>query len=387
MGSVAILGGGVAGLAAASVLSDDNTDVTVFEQARELTDVGAGIQISPNGSVVLKSLGLTDALAERGTPIDQVTLFDGQSGRKITTMAPASGAAKTGYFALHRQDLIEILAQSADRAGATLETNRRALQISPSDCDVRVTIEKRQTMLADLVVAADGIHSIARRTLGDAPKPDFTGQVAWRAVIADPEPLSGVELYLGPGRHIVTYSLGHRGLRNIVAVNEQGTWAADDWTEPGNPDDMRAEFAGFCDKVQGFLSLVERVNLSGLHLYPTLNSWTGPRLVAIGDAAHPMLPFLAQGANMALEDAAILSTALKAHDDPREALRAFEKRRKQRAARVVAASLQNARNFHLSGGRASIARTILSVVGRVAPGIIQNRFRWLYDYDATQQVF
>ncbi len=190
-----------------------------------------------------------------------------------------------------------------------------------------------------------------------------------------------VGVWMGPGRHLVSYPL-RGGLRNLVAVEERAEWAADGWTREDDPDHLRRAFAGFGGPVPGWLDAVRTVHLWGLFRRPVARRWQDGRTALLGDAAHPMLPFLAQGANMALEDAWVLAERIGAAPVAR-ALAEYEAARRQRVARVAAAAQANARNYHLRGLPRVVGHGVLRVADRVAPGVMVSRYRWLYEHDVT----
>ncbi|MGR3513741.1 MAG: FAD-dependent monooxygenase [Paracoccaceae bacterium] len=370
---ITVAGAGVAGLAVGTALVARGHAVRVAERAPEITEVGAGIQISPNGVRVLRALGAADALAERAVRIERVRLIDGISHRDVLTLDMTSGFNGTPWFAVHRSDLIDVLKTAAETAGVTLDTG---VEITPPP-------EGHALEGDDLLIGADGIKSKLRARVDEASKPFFTRQVAWRAVIADfgdraPE----ARVYMGPGRHLVSYPLiGDR--RNIVAVEERTAWADEGWSHSDHPANLRGAFAAFKGPVPAWLEAVEDVFLWGLFRHRVAHRWHAGRQVLLGDAAHPTLPFLAQGANLAMEDAFVLAQALSEH--PVEtALPAYQAARAERCRRVTEAATRNARNYHLSFPPARfIGHTLLRIAGSVAPNRVRDSLAWIYNHDVT----
>ena len=369
---ITIAGAGIGGLAVATALARDGHSVTVAERALEISEVGAGLQISPNGRAVLDALGLGDALDAVSVRSEAVRLYDGPSGRPVTALELKRDAGDLVWSCVHRARLIEILENAARDAGVLIETARE------------ITAPGGGAALEgdDLLIGADGLHSGVRQILNPSIDPFFTHQVAWRAVIPDTEATPEAEVHMGPGRHLVSYPLAG-GLRNIVAVEERIAWADEGWSIEDDPENLRAAFSRFSPRVQSWLGKVDTVHLWGLFRHPVARTWWQGRQVILGDAAHPTLPFLAQGANLALEDAWALAVALKTHDLP-QAFERYQSVREERARRVVDAATRNARNYHISFAPARFAaHTALRTLERVSPGSMLNRFSWLYRYDIT----
>ena len=386
---VTVIGAGVAGLAVARALALRGAQVTVLEQADAIREVGAGLQISPNGSAVLRALGLQSALEAASMRATAVNLIDGPTGDPVTRLDLARLRPDQGYHFLHRADLIALLLQGAVDAGVTLRLLSRIAEVDLSGHRPAVTLDTGDRIETPLLIGADGLHSRLRAGLNGPQQPFFTGQVAWRAVIpAEPGAAPEAEVHMGPGRHLVSYPLRGGTLRNLVAVEERARWAEESWTLRDDSMDMRLAFADFSPRVRGWLDHVEDPWLWGLFRHPVASSWTkvlaGGSIAILGDAAHPTLPFLAQGASMALEDAWVLTEALTRHDSPAAALAAYQATRKLRTTRIVAAANANARAYHLSGLPRMIGHTGLRLLGRLAPAAMLSRFDWLYGHDVTQ---
>lgn len=386
--SATVIGAGVAGLAVARALALRGVSVTVLEQADALREVGAGLQISPNGAAVLRALGLQDVLDAASTRAEAVQLIDGPTGRGVARLDLARLRPGHGYHFLHRADLVSLLLTAATEAGVTLRFRSRVESADFSGPRPAVTLVGGERIETSLLIGADGLHSRLRTALNGPEQPFFTGQVAWRALIpCDPNAPKVAEVHMGPGRHVVSYPLRGGTLRNIVAVEERVRWAEESWSLRDDPMEMRLAFAGFSPRVTGWLDQVQDPGLWGLFRHPVAESWVrtvgSGGVVILGDAAHPTLPFLAQGASMGLEDAWVLAEALATHDTVASALSAFQSRRKPRCTRVVAAANGNARAYHLSGLPRIIGHTGLRLIGTVAPGALLRRFDWLYDHDVT----
>ncbi|MCG6904039.1 MAG: FAD-dependent monooxygenase [Rhodobacter sp.] len=364
---VVVVGAGVAGLAVATALAQRGARVCVLEQAARIAEVGAGLQISPNGAAVLAALGLGDALRAGGVLNRAVELRDYARGRPVLRLDLARHHSGPHPFVLiHRARLIGLLETAARNAGVEFRLGETA---DPATLD------------APLVIGADGVKSATRRLLNHESEPFFTGQVAWRAVIRD-DAVPEAHVYMGPGRHLVTYPLSD-GLRNIVAVEERAQWAQEGWNHTDDPANLRAAFTGFAPEVLDWLEQVETVNLWGLFRHPVAPRWCDARRVLAGDAAHPTLPFLAQGANLALEDAWVLADCLNRLPQA-EALAAYQAGRQPRVARAIRAANGNARNYHLRNRLVrGLAHGALRLGGRILPQAPLKRFAWLYDHDVT----
>ncbi|MDZ4087434.1 MAG: FAD-dependent monooxygenase [Tabrizicola sp.] len=386
---VTIIGAGVAGLAAARALALRGAQVTVLEQADAIREVGAGLQISPNGACVLRALGLQAALDAASMRAEAVQLIDGPTGDPVTRLDLVRLRPDQGYHFLHRADLIQILLQGATEAGVTLRLLSRVAAVDLSGPHPAVTLESGERIETPLLVGADGLHSRTRTALNGAEQPFFTHQVAWRAVIpCEPGAAPVAEVHMGPGRHLVSYPLRGGTLRNIVAVEERAKWAEESWTLRDDSMDLRLAFEGFSPRVRTWLDRVEDPWLWGLFRHTVAQTWVKPMgqggVALLGDAAHPTLPFLAQGASMGLEDAWLLAQALATHDTAAAAFAAYQSLRIPRTSRIVAAATANARAYHLSGLPRMLGHAGLRVLGRVSPGRMLSRFEWLYGHDVTQ---
>ena len=364
---VAVIGGGPAGLTTALALALQGASVRVFERGAVPGAGGAGLQISPNGARALRAVGLGKELERIGIASDAVVPTDGLTGRAVTRFDLTGQAPR--YHFVARPDLVSLLVEACARTGVEI---RFGVTDAASD---------GFTKAADLVVGAEGVGSDLRKRLNGAAAPSFTGQVAWRAVVsanADPE----ARIWMLPGRHAVTYPLPG-GRLNLVAVQEREAWGAEGWHHEDDPGALRAAFSDACPALRSVLQKVETCHLWGLFLHPVAPVWHDGSRVLVGDAAHPTLPFLAQGANLALEDAVVLARSLAAHGLP-DGLRIYQDLRAPRVSRAIAAARANAVNYHLGGLRRRVAHLGLSRIGRLAPGAFIDRLDWLYGYDPAR---
>jgi salicylate hydroxylase len=380
-----VLGGGIAGLAVALALAQRGAQVTVLEQAEAISEVGAGLQISPNGVAVLNALGLGEALAACSPRAEAVQLRNGTDGAHVLRLDLAKLKPAQPFYFVHRADLIAILADAARAAGVQIRLLQQVAEVTLGDHTPRLTTAQGALLDAPLLIGADGLHSKVREALNGKVAPFFTHQVAWRALIpSDPAEAHVAQVFMGAGRHLVSYPLRGGTLRNIVAVEERHRWAEESWNVTDDPMALQIAFESFSPQVRGWLAEVENVNLWGLFRHPVAARWHGQGAVILGDAAHPTLPFLAQGANMALEDAWLLAAALAAEDSHEAAFAAYQAARKPRVTRIVEAANANARAYHLGGVTRAVAHLGLRIGGAIAPQFALKRFDWVYDYDATK---
>ncbi len=373
---VAIIGGGIGGLTAALAFARGGANVTVYEQAAALKEVGAGLQITPNGARALNALGIDKALAATGIDAKAVAPMDALSGRQIARFDLSDQTPPYRFF--HRAVLIDILARGCAAAKVTVRLGARIVDLQADGSFSIGGVRVRP----DLTIGADGLHSVVRSHINKPAEPFFTGQVAWRAMISAEaaEPIG--RIWMAPGRHMVTYPL-QEGRLNIVAVQERSAWAAEGWHHDDDPGHLRQVFADCGREVREILGAIESVSLWGLFRHPVAQNWHVRSTAILGDAAHPTLPFLAQGANLAIEDAYVLARCCDEAASVEAALKAYQGLRRARVVRAIEAANSNARNYHLSGAARMVAHTGLRAMGAVAPGAFLNRLRWLYDHDVT----
>lgn len=381
--NVLVIGAGIGGLAAAVAFARRGVAVTVLEQADAIREVGAGLQVSPNGVFVLRALGLEQRLQERGAVQGTAVVmrsFDRSEDLARLDLSRLSEGQQ--YLFTHRADLIDVLARAALEHNVSFEMGVRVDCVAVGAMP-QLTLTDGSTRRAELIVGADGIHSRARAALNSVDDGFFTGQVAWRATVPNTPGHEDVAMVtMGPGRHLVSYPVRGGALVNLVAVEERKTWAAEGWNHPDDPAHLRAAFAGWGGMAGDLIGAVEAPTLWGLHRHPVAPIWQDGGVALLGDAAHPTLPFLAQGANMALEDAWVLADAVL--QGGVEALPAYQNLRRPRVARVIKTAEGNAWRFHLNRGPVRFAAHLaMRLGGRFAPGAILGAFHWLYGFDVT----
>ncbi|REG84935.1 FAD-dependent monooxygenase [Marinomonas pollencensis] len=389
---VAIAGAGIGGLTAALALAKANFDVTVFEQASQLGEVGAGLQMSPNAMKVLRALGLEEALRSYAFVPQHACIRHYQSG-DYYLKSPLGAAAEARYGApywhLHRADLHNALLDACLHAGVRVTLGCRVENYKDQEDKVSFSLSNGEQYQADLLIGADGIRSMVREQMHGQESPRFMKQVAWRGVVPVSE-LDGVKIqpdacvWVGPGRHFVSYYIRGGKLVNFVAVEERGDWQQESWREEGDINELRSAFSGWHPEVTGLLANAETTFLWALNGRDELTAWHQGRVVLLGDACHPMLPFMAQGAAMAIEDAHVLSQCLEQYTRA-QALARYEALRKPRASKIQAMSKENAGLYHMHGGLAGrIKLQAIRAAGQFMPQVIAHKLDPVYGFDVTK---
>jgi salicylate hydroxylase len=384
---IAIIGGGIGGLSAALSLLSAGLDVHVYEQARELSEVGAGVQVSPNASRILHGLGLAEELAATGVrPLawHQRRWDDGRTLLRAPLGDAVDAAFGFPHYQMHRADLLAALARALPAERLHLGHRLEGFEDRGDGVEARFAGGQRIEVAA--LIGADGIHSRVRRALFGPERPRFTGCVAYRGLVdagrlRDLDLEVSAQVWMGPGAHFVHYFVSGRRLVNFVAVLERESWTRESWTERGDVGEAVAAFAGWHPQVRGILGGVDEVYVWALFDRAPLPRWSRGRVTLLGDACHAMLPFMAQGAAQAIEDGATLAACLSHHRDVPVALDDYERLRAPRAARMQALSTENKTRFHLPDGPAQRERD-----ARMAAGATDWSFRavaWIYEHDAA----
>lgn len=386
-----VVGGGIGGLVTALTLARRGLEVTVLERTSTSMEAGAGIQLSPNASRILHALGLERPIDEVSFAPEAAEIYTWRRGTRLLRLPlGAAMEARLGapYLHVHRADLHRVLAEAArEQRRVEIHFDAACEHVEPGPDAVRVTTTAGRRFTADLVVGADGIRSTVRSAVFGPDRPQFTGCVAWRGLVdasrVDVDRVRPVAaLWVGPGAHFVHYYVRGGQLVNFVGVVERTGWTHESWTERGDRSELIESFAGWHPTVCDLLRASDPQGCFQWALFDRdpLPQWSKGRVTLLGDACHPMLPFLAQGASMAIEDAVVLAECLGARRLP-EALARYEVLRRDRTAAIQLASRRNGLLYHMRGPRAWLRNAVLRLMGRR----IGRRTDRIYAYDAWAQ--
>jgi salicylate hydroxylase len=388
-GQALIAGGGIGGLAAAIALARQGMTCEILERSHFAEETGAGIQLGPNATRALRALGALgafDAISRRAFRPEAIVIHDGVTGRKLTAM-PLGHAAEERYGApyltLRRADLhAELRAALAGETGAALRTGFELSAIDTQGRGVVARATDGSEAVGACLIGADGLWSALRARISPGANLRFAGATAWRTQIARAtlparfaEPVVG--LWIGPRAHLVHYPVGGGADLNVVAVTMGGA-GRQGWSEPGDAASLLASFASWNREARFLLERAAAWRGWSLYRLTGLERWSAGPLTLLGDAAHPVLPYLAQGAALAIEDGLALAACLASAPDPASAFRRYEELRRPRAARVQRASRSFGFLYHLGGPLAAARNFILA---RRREETALRRFDWLYRSD------
>jgi salicylate hydroxylase len=389
---ILIAGAGIGGLTAALALIRRGFRVSVIEQARELAEIGAGVQISANGAHALFSLGLEGALQQVWCEPagKEIRLWStGETWKLFDLGAVSRERYGAPYFMIHRADLHRILLDAVKAAApGAIALGMRVTGFDQDANSVTVLCEGGARIKADALIGADGVHSRIRNALFGEMPARFTGLLAWRGLVPMeklPERLRRLvgTNWVGPGGHVVHYPLRGGALMNFVGTAERDDWRVESWTERGTTDEALNDFPGWNEDVLTLIRNIETPFKWALLGREPLSQWSVGRVTLLGDAAHPTLPMMAQGANMAIEDGVVLARAFDAHADVAAALQSYETARRERTSKLVRAANDNASRFHnpALGDAAGAARYVDT---EWQENKVKQRYDWVFEYDPVR---
>ena len=382
---IVIAGAGIGGLTAGASLLQAGHDVTIFEQASELSEIGAGLQLSANATHVLHHLGLGAALAEVGVRPGAYVFRLHDSGEEIHRFALSDEHEKlhgAPYYQVHRADVHTLLADKVrDLKRDAIRLNCRVIGFEESGNGVKLRLGDGTSVQGDVLLGADGLKSVICQQLNGNIPATYTGDAAWRITVpVERLPRNFMEqvmmVWMGPGRHVVAYYLRAGAVLNFVGLVETDEVSEESWTAKFSWERFKADFAGWHGNVQTIIDAADRQGCYrwSLHYRPTIRNWITRRVALLGDAVHPTLPYLAQGACMAIEDGAVLTRALDQADSIADALQLYQRNRVDRTVKIVNQSTANRTLFHL--------RTVEEIRASFAKrdeGADRNG--WLYSYN------
>jgi len=383
-----IAGAGIGGLCTSLCLARGGWRVSLYEKAKVLEETGAGLQLSPNASAILGRLGVIERLAPFALRPKAIRIRRARDGATLAVMPLDDAERRWGapYLVVHRADLQRVLLEAIARESSIkLQTGAAVAGFASDENSVAIAIQQgvvRLKAAGDCLIGADGVRSFVRQRLG-ADSAKFSGRTAWRAIISSARVNANMRrdettLWLGRKAHLVHYPLRGGAVINVVAIVDEDFCpdGAESWSSPGEPGFLEARFSRWAEPARKLLRVVPDWRKWPLFDCNPIASWTAGRVALMGDAAHPMLPFLAQGAAQAIEDAGALGEVLTRGQNIETSFRAYQDARCPRAARVQKESRRQAKIYHLAGPAALLRDMALRALG---PQKMLARYDWLYD--------
>jgi salicylate hydroxylase len=391
---IAVIGGGIGGLAAALALERRGAEVAVYEQSPIHSEIGAGINLTPNAVKAFRALGLEGDIESIGWGSEWLMIRSWKSGRTISQVRRGEFRQKFGApnLTVHRADLLDVLRSALKTTKIRLGT--RCVAVEPGDRIAVACFADGSEIEADVVIGADGIHSAVRESLFGADTPRFTGCICWRGmapvddVPRDINTMDGT-MWLGPHGHVVHYRVRRGELVNIVAHVDSDAWTEESWTRECGVAEVMTTYAAWNSALTRLYPCSTRWYKWALYDRDPLEQWSKGRATLLGDAAHAMLPYLGQGAAMAVEDGCVLAAMITRHgEDLGEALVAYERLRAPRAKAAVLGSRARAKENHLASPWAQLKRDVRLALRNRFGGRDTTAFRtaWLYDYDVGKEL-
>jgi salicylate hydroxylase len=388
---IAIIGAGIGGLTAALAMRRRELEIEVYEQSSQITEIGAGVTLSPNAIKALRALGLDAAIAEIGFESEHQLVRAWSSGDVISKVFRKGVYERefgAPYLSVHRADLVDVL--RSQLPGNLFHLGARCVGVETSDAGARARFADGRVVEADLVVGADGIRSAVRQSLFGKDAPRFTGSLCWRGLVpldAFPPGLISTDLtlYMGPRSHLIHYMVRGGKLVNFVAHVETDAWTDESWTQECERSEVMQTFAGWHEPLLRLLGASERYYKWALYDRDPLDRWSRGRSTLLGDAAHAMLPHIGQGACMAIEDAYALADLIgQIPNNLGEALRHYERIRLPRTRRAVLEARARGREMHLTSKWAQIKRNIrLTLQYRLGGDKTGLKLAEFYAYDVA----
>lgn len=383
---VAIAGGGIGGMATALALASHGIASEVYERREAFPEEGAGIQIGPNGTHILQRLGVAEILQAHAATPDGLSVRDGKTGRELTRLPLGTWIAErhgAPYWTAHRRDLhVALRARAETNPLIDLRTGVEIASFATEPDGITATSTRGETLKASALVCADGLWSNLRNQIAPGAAPQPAGKVAYRCVIptGDLAPEftpNAVHIWLAPGAHVVHYPV-NAGRDIALVVIADDTMRERGWDTSASAATVREKVRDYAPPLQTLIAAANDWRCWSLYRMPPLERWSNGRATLLGDAAHPVLPFLAQGAVLALEDAVTLATALAdGRRDVEASLQNYEQARRPRARRVVEASQRNGRIYHMAGAAALARNTTMRLA---PPARVMAGFDWLYGW-------
>ena len=393
---IVIAGAGIGGLCAAVALAKRGFEVVVYEQSQQLGEVGAGLQLSPNAVHVLQALDIANKVKAKAFRPSKAVMRHFRTGNTYFTV-PLSDVATEKYGAdylhIHRADLHAVLQQSCEELNVPIFLGQAVQSYLQTPQNLTVQLENGESLEADLLLGADGIKSKVQACMFGQTPAQFTGQVAWRGVVEANKIAKGLikpnaNLWVGPGKHFVSYYLRGGELVNFVAVQERTDWQKESWNEAGDINELRDTFSGWHPEVTELLAASEQCFLWALFDRPPLHQWTDQKVTLLGDACHPMLPFLAQGASMAIEDSYALAFCLANNSNTIDALISYEDIRLTRARDIQLGARKNASLYHMTSPIERAKLAVLSGLSSIglSDKVAANKLDVIYGYNIVERL-